>query len=234
MSEIWRGLVEALNLIIRVDPEVLEILLLTLRVTGTATLVALVIGLPTGTYLALNEFRGRQPIIALINTGMGLPPVVVGLFVFLFLARSGPFGSLEILYTPSAMIVAEIIIATPMVMGVTVAAIQALDPRLRLQIISLGANRWQFFWTLIREARLSLLAAVAAGFGAIISEVGAVMMVGGNIKGDTRVLTTAIVLATRQGQVSLAIALSIILLGLTFFVNIFITRVQQGKRHNVR
>ncbi len=229
MGEIWRGLVEALNLIIRVDPEVLEILLLTLRVTGTATLVALIMGLPIGTYLALNEFPGRRGILALINTGMGLPPVVVGLFVFLFVARSGPFGGLEILYTPSAMVIAEIIIATPMVMGVTVAAIQALDPRLRLQIISLGANRWQFFWTLVKEARLSLLAAVAAGFGAIISEVGAVMMVGGNIKGDTRVLTTAIVLATRQGQVSLAIALSIILLGLTFFINIFITNIQQRK-----
>jgi tungstate transport system permease protein len=230
MNVIWQGLVEAVKLIIRLDPEVLTVLFLTLRVTGTATLIALVLGLPIGTYLALNEFPGRQPIIALINTGMGLPPVVVGLFVFLFLARSGPFGSFEVLYTPTAMIIAEIIIATPMVMGVTVAAIQALDPRLQLQIMSLGANRWQFFWTLVKEARLSLLAAVAAGFGAIISEVGAVMMVGGNIKGETRVLTTAIVLATRQGQVSLAIALSIILLGLTFFVNIFITKAQQGKR----
>ena len=230
MNVIWQGLVEAVKLIIRLDPEVLTVLFLTLRVTGTATLIALVLGLPIGTYLALNEFPGRQPIVALINTGMGLPPVVVGLFVFLFLARSGPFGSFEVLYTPTAMIIAEIIIATPMVMGVTVAAIQALDPRLQLQIMSLGANRWQFFWTLVKEARLSLLAAVAAGFGAIISEVGAVMMVGGNIKGETRVLTTAIVLATRQGQVSLAIALSIILLGLTFFVNIFITKAQQGKR----
>lgn len=229
MDVIWQGLVQAVKLIFGFDPEIYEILFLSLRVTGTASLIAMVLGLPIGVYVGLTKFPGRRLFVSLVNTGMGLPPVVVGLFVFLFLSRYGPFGFLNILYTPSAMIVAEVIIATPMVIGVTIAAIQALDPRLKLQIISLGASWWQMFWTLVKEARLSLLAAVAAGFGAIISEVGAVIMVGGNIKGHTRVMTTAIVLATRQGEMALAIALSIILLSLTFTINVFITRVQQGR-----
>lgn len=229
MELIWHGFAQALKLIIKLDPEVFGILLLSLKVTGTAALIAMVIGMPIGTLVGLTQFRGRKLFIALVNTGMGLPPVVVGLFVFLLLSRYGPFGALEILYTPSAMIIAEVIISTPIVVGVTLAAIQALDPKLKLQILSLGANWWQLFWTLVREARLSLLAAIAAGFGAIISEIGAVLMVGGNIKGYTRVLTTAIVLETRQGHISLAIALSIILLALAFLINWAFTAVQQRR-----
>lgn len=190
----------------------------------------MVLGVPAGIYLGLNRFPGRHLLVTLVNTGMGLPPVVVGLVVFLMLARRGPLGELGLLYTPSAMIVAQVIIAWPLVVGVTLAAIQGLDDRLRLQILSLGASRRQLYWKLVREAQLSLVAALAAGFGSIISEVGAVMMVGGNIRGETRVMTTAIVLETRQGNFGLAIALGAVLLGLTLAVNWLLTRVQQRGR----
>lgn len=229
MQLMWQGLVEAFGLLVGFDQEILTIVTMTLKVTGTAALIAMVIGLPVGVYIGLAKFRGRKLFVALTNTGMALPPVVVGLFVYLLISRYGPLGFLDILYTPAAMIVAELIIATPMVIGVTLAAVQALDQRLISQIISLGANNVQLFFKLVREARLGLLASVAAGFGAIISEVGAVMMVGGNIKDSTRVLTTAIVMETRQGHTSMAIALSIILLALAFIVNGFITYAQQRK-----
>lgn len=229
MQLMWRGLVEAFGLLVGFDQEILTIVTMTLKVTGTAALIAMVIGLPVGVYIGLAKFRGRKLFVALTNTGMALPPVVVGLFVYLLISRYGPLGFLDILYTPAAMIVAELIIATPMVIGVTLAAVQALDQRLISQIISLGANNVQLFFKIVREARLGLLASVAAGFGAIISEVGAVMMVGGNIKDSTRVLTTAIVMETRQGHTSMAIALSIILLALAFIVNGFITYAQQRK-----
>lgn len=230
MAVIWKGLVEAFGLLVGFDKEILAIVFMTLKVTGTAALIATVIGLPVGVYIGLARFRGRKLFVALTNTGMALPPVVVGLFVYLLISRYGPFGFLDILYTPTAMVVAELIIATPMVIGVTLAAVQALDPRLIAQIYSLGANNIQMFFKIVREARLGLLASVAAGFGAIISEVGAVTMVGGNIKDSTRVLTTAIVMETRQGNTSMAIALSIILLALAFIVNGFITHAQQRKR----
>lgn len=229
MQLMWQGLVEAFGLLVGFDQEILTIVTMTLKVTGTAALIAMVIGLPVGVYIGLAKFRGRKLFVALTNTGMALPPVVVGLFVYLLISRYGPLGFLDILYTPAAMIVAELIIATPMVIGVTLAAVQALDQRLISQIISLGANNVQLFFKIVREARLGLLASVAAGFGAIISEVGAVMMVGGNIKDSTRVLTTAIVMETRQGHTSMAIALSIILLALAFIVNGFITYAQQRK-----
>lgn len=229
MDVIRTGFIEAFRLLISLNSDLVTILLMTLQVTGTAALIAMVVGLPIGTLVGLTEFLGRKLFVVFTNTGMALPPVVVGLFVFLFLARSGPFGRFELIYTPTAMIIAEVIIATPMVIGVTLAAVQSLDSRLKDQIVALGANRLQLFFKIVREARLGLLAAVAAGFGAIISEVGAVMMVGGNIKGATRVLTTAIVMETRIGHTSMAIALSLILLALAFTVNWFITYVQQRK-----
>jgi tungstate transport system permease protein len=226
---IWSGFIQAVKLIISLDPDLVEILTMSLRVTGTATVIAMVLGLPIGAFLGLSEFKGRRAFVVLTNTGMGLPPVVVGLFVYLLLSRYGVFGALGMLYTPSAMIIAEVIIATPMVVGVTLAAVQALDKRLIAQILSLGATRLQLFVKVAREAKLGLLASVAAGFGAIISEVGAVMIVGGNIKGSTRVLTTAIVMETRMGHTAIAIALSIILLALSFAINWYITRVQQRR-----
>lgn len=211
-------------------PELWQVVALSLLVSGVAIVVSMLLGVPAGVFLGLHRFPGRQLLVTLVNTGMGLPPVVVGLVVFLLLARAGPLGSLELLYTPSAMILAQVVIAWPLVVGVTLAAIQGLDARLRLQILSLGASPSQLYWKLVREARLSLVAALAAGFGSIISEVGAVMMVGGNIRGETRVMTTAIVLETRQGNFGLAIALGVVLLLVALAVNWLFTWVQQRGR----
>jgi tungstate transport system permease protein len=230
MELILDGILQALKLIISLDREVLEITLLSLKVSVTATIVSLVLGISTGTWLALADFLGRRLLISLVNTGMGLPPVVVGLFVTIFLWRNGPLGMLEILYTPTAMVLAQAVIATPIVTGITVASIQNLPPNLRLQILALGATRWQMVWLLIREARLPLLAGVMAGFGGVISEVGASIMVGGNIKGYTRVLTTATVMETGRGNFDIAIALSVILLALCFAINYLLTRIQQRER----
>jgi len=229
MNPIWEGLQEAFRLIANLDPELLRILVVSLEVSSLAIVVGMLIGVPLGVFLGSRHFPGRNVLITLVNTGMGLPPVVVGLFIFLLLARSGPLGDLNLLYTPAAMVIAQVVIATPLVVGVTLAGIQGLDEKLRLQILSLGASPFQYYWKLIREARLTLLAALAAGFGSIVSEVGAVMMVGGNIAGQTRVMTTAIVLETRQGNFSMAIALSLILLLLALLINWLFTWVQQKK-----
>jgi len=230
MDLIFEGIYKAFVLLLTLDPEVLHITLLSLGVSGFATLISLILGISLGFAIALAEFPGKKFVISTINTGMGLPPVVVGLFVTIFLWRNGPFGFLRILYTPLAMVLAQAIIATPLVMGITVAAIQHLPKNLRYQILALGATRLQMMWMLIREARLPLLAAVMAGFGGVISEVGASIMVGGNIKGYTRVLTTATVMETSRGNFDIAIALGIILLVLSFIVNVILTYVQQQER----
>ncbi len=230
MEFLWDGVREGFRLLVTGDREVLEITLLTLLVSGSATLVALVIGASVGTFLALQNFFGRNFVISLVNTGMGLPPVVVGLFVALMLWRSGPLGLFGMMYTPAAMVLAQAVLATPIVTGFTVASIQSLHPKLRLQIQALGASRWQTVWLLLREARLPLLAAVMAGFGAVISEVGASMMVGGNIKGETRVLTTAVVQETRKGEFEMATALALMLLALTYVAVLVLTSVQQRQR----
>jgi len=209
------------------DPEVWQITLLSLRVSGLATLISLLIGLPLGTALALGRFPGRSFLLSLINTGMALPPVVVGLVVALLLWRSGPLGGLNLMYTPAAIVIAQTIIAAPVVTGLSAAALQALDPRLRLQLLGLGASRVQMVLALWREARLALLAALMAGFGSVISEVGASLMVGGNIRGQTRVLTTAIVLETGKGEFARAIALGVLLLALSYLVNLTLTWIQQ-------
>ena len=211
------------------DRDVLAIAILTLQVSVASTIISLIVGLPVGTFLALVPFPGRQLVMSLVNTGMGLPPVVVGLFVMILLWRSGPLGELHLLFTPSAMIFAQFIISFPVIVGLTVSAIQSLHPKLRLQIQALGANRWQMFWLLAREAQLPLLAAVMAGFGAVISEVGASMMVGGNIRGQTRVLTTATVTEAGRGEFGIAIALSILLLLLVYLVNLVLTWLQQRR-----
>jgi tungstate transport system permease protein len=227
MELIWEGVTEAVALLLQGDPAVLKIALLSLELSGLATLVALILGVPLGALLAFKVFPGRGFTVSLINTGMGLPPVVVGLFVSIVLWRSGPLGFLELLYTPGAIVIAQLIIAFPVVTGLTMAALQQIDPRLLLQLQSLGASRVQLFAVLLWEARLPMLAAVIAGFGAVISEVGAVMMVGGNILGHTRVLTTATVLETRKGNFEVAIALSLILLALTFLITWLLTLFQQ-------
>jgi len=230
MELIWQGFLEALRLIISGDPGVLRITWLSIQISGMATLLSLVVGIPAGVGLALARFPGRGLLVAVANTGMGLPPVVVGLFVSIFLWRSGPLGALELLYTPGAIVIAQFVIAAPIVIGLTVAAMQQLNPKLRLQFMGLGASRGQVLWLLMREARLPLLAAVMAGFGGVISEVGASMMVGGNLLGQTRVLTTATVLETGKGNFDVAIALSIILLALVFGVNYLLTWIQQRGR----
>jgi tungstate transport system permease protein len=224
---IVQGIIKAFELLVSFDPEVMSITWLSLKISGTATFISLFFGVSIGTVVALTNFPGKRLVISIINTGMGLPPVVVGLFVTILIWRNGPLGFLEILYTPYAMIVAQAIIATPIVMGISLASIQNLPPNLRLQILSLGASRMQMVWVLIKESKLPLLAAVMAGFGGVISEVGASIMVGGNIKGYSRVLTTATVMETGKGNFDIAIALGIILLILAFLVNLLLTHVQQ-------
>ncbi len=230
MALIAQGLLEALRLLVTGDPEVWRITILSLQVSGSATLLSLLAGIPLGTFLALARFPGRALAVSLVNTGMGLPPVVVGLFVTILLWRNGVLGFLEILYTPGAMVLAQFIIAAPIVTGLTLAAVQQVPEKFRLQILALGASRVQMVWMLLKEARLPLLAAVMAGFGGVISEVGASLMVGGNIRGSTRVLTTATVLETSKGNFEVAIALSAILLLVTFLVNWALTWIQQRSR----
>ena len=210
-----------------IDPEVLQITWLSLRISALATAVSLLLGLPIGTILGLGTFRARSFFLSIVNTGMGLPPVVVGLVVAMSLWRSGFLGDFRLIYTPTAIVIAQVIIASPVVTGLTAAALQALDPRLHLQLLGLGASRLQMIWLLWREARLPLLAALMAAFGSVISEVGASMMVGGNIRFQTRVLTTSIVLETGKGNFDVAIGLAIVLLGITFLVNLALTRIQQ-------
>ena len=226
----FEGLWQALERIVSLDAGLREATWRTLQVSGTATRFSLSLGVPTGVWLALSRFRGRTFVVALINTGMGLPPVVVGLFVMIFLWRSGPFGGLRLLYTPTAMIIAQTLIAFPIVAGLSLAAVQSLPSRLKLQVQALGATRLQSVWLLAREARLPLLAAIMAGFGAVISEVGASLMVGGNLRGSTRVLTTATVLEASKGNFASAIALSLMLLGLAYAINLILTRLQQHGR----
>ena len=226
MNDILAGFGEALRLIATGDAELFEIIALSLRVSGFALIISVIIGVPLGTLLGLVRVPGRGAITVGLYTGMGLPPVVVGLFVYLMLSRSGPLGPLGWLFTPKAMIVAQTIIALPLVTGLTLTAVQAVDPVLRVQVRSLGATALQEAWAVIIEARIGVVAAIVAAFGGIISEVGAVMLVGGNIEGKTRVLTTAIVLNTRVGEFALAIALGVILLSLAFIANIALLKLQ--------
>jgi tungstate transport system permease protein len=225
------GLKQAFLLLIHWDRQTMKIASLSLLVSGSATLISLLLGIPLGTFLGLKHFRGKRFVASLVNTGMGAPPVVIGLVVTIFLWRSGPLGILHILYTPAAMIIAQVIIAFPLVAGFTMAAVQQLDPKLRLQIMALGASQTQMIWLILKEARLPLLAAIMAGFGAVISEVGASMMVGGNITNQTRVMTTAIVGEDSKGNFSLAIALSILLMIIVYLVNLLLTWVQQRSRN---
>jgi tungstate transport system permease protein len=219
----------AVGLLVGGDREVLAVLWLSLQVSGAATLIALLLGIPAGATLALTRFPGRTLVASAVNTGMGLPPVVVGLFVTILLWRSGPLGHLEVLYTPAAIVLAQAVIASPIVTGITLAAVQNVPATFRLQLVALGASRPQMVWVVLREARLPMLAAVMAGFGGVISEIGASMMVGGNIKGQTRTLTTAMVLETSKGNFDVAIALALLLLALVFGVNWALTTIQQRR-----
>jgi tungstate transport system permease protein len=221
-------LIEAARLILSLNPDLMGIIRVSLHVTGAALVISTLIGIPVGAWLGLHRFIGRRLVIAFLYTGMGLPPVVVGLFVYLFLSRSGPLGALGWLFTVKAMIVAQTIISLPLVAGFTMAAVLGVDPALRNQVLALGATPRQATLAILSEARLGILVSIIAGFGSIISEVGAVMLVGGNIEGSTRVLTTAIVLQTGQGNFVLALALGLVLLGIAFIVNLLMLKLQGG------
>lgn len=229
MELILDSLGDAAGLLFGGDPYVREVLWLSLRVSGAAVAIGLLLGLPVGVAVGLTRFPGRRLVVALVHTGFALPPVVVGLFVYMALSRSGPAGSLRLLFTPTAMVLAQALLAAPYIAGITLAAVQAVPEDVRLQARGLGATRWRALLAHVREARLGVFAAVIAGFGAVISEVGAVLLVGGNIRGETRVLTTAIVLETRRGNFAIAIALGILLLAAAFAVNLLLTSIQQGR-----
>ncbi|HET9041153.1 MAG TPA: ABC transporter permease [Gemmatimonadales bacterium] len=226
MSDLAQGFAQALRLLTG-GGEVWAIILRTLAISGLASLLAMLVGVPCGYAIARRSFPGRTAVLALVNTGMGMPPVVIGLVVWLLLTRSGPLGGLDLIYTRRAMVLAQFLIATPLVVGFTAASVQALPPQLPDLLVSLGASRLRMLWILSREAKLGLLAAVMAGFGAIVSEVGASMTVGGNLRDSTRVLTTAIVTETGRGNLPVALALGIVLLLLAFLVNLGLTLLQQ-------
>jgi tungstate transport system permease protein len=230
---IAEGITQAFWLLVKGDRGVFQIALLTLKVSGLATLISLAIGVPLGTAIALGRFRGRDAVASLVNTGMGLPPVVVGLWVSIMLWRYGPLGSLRLMYTPTAMVIAQTLIALPIITGLTMSGIGQLDPGIRVQVLSLGATRLQLIWLLVREARLAILAAIMAGFGRVIAEVGASMMVGGNVVGQTRVLTTATSMEVGRGNFGTAIALSLVLMGLTLAITSWLTHLQQKGRPTV-
>ena len=230
METILQGFVSAFRLITHLNPELLQIILLSLEVSGLALVVATVLGLPLGALLALKPFPLRGILLSLLNTGMGLPPVVVGLFLYLILSRSGPMGFLALLYSPSAMIIGQAILAFPIVTSLTHAAVVGVDPVIRLAAQTLGATPWQEAATVVREARFGVGAAVIAGFGRVSAEVGVVLMVGGNIAHYTRVMTTTIALETDKGNFDLGIALGIILLALSLLVNVALRGVQRQGR----
>lgn len=212
------------------DPAVAAIVALTFKVTGLALVIATGLGVPVGAIVGLTRFPGRHLVTLVLYTGMGLPPVVVGLFVYVLLSRSGPLGGLEWLFTPRAMVAAQTVIAFPLVAALTQSAVEGVDRDIRLQVKALGATRWQLGWTVLREARIGVTAAIVAAFGGIVSEVGAVMLVGGNVDGQTRVLTTAIVLFTRQGDFAIAMVLGIALIALTLAANAILIQLQGRTR----
>ena len=232
MYAIWQALLEGARALVSGSEDVWGVVLLSLRVSGVATLLATLIGVPVGYLLGVSRFATRNLLIVLVNTAMGFPPVVVGLFVYMALSRTGPFGSLGLLFTPTSMVIAQVIIAAPLVAGVTTAAVAAIPTDLRLQVRSLGASRWQEAWAVVHEARRGVMAAIIAGFGGIISEVGAVQIVGGNIEGSTRVMTTAIMFNVRRGEFGLATAWAFVLIGIALSVNAWLTWAQfSGARY---
>lgn len=230
MSDIVEGMLAAFRLIFSLDADLFEIILLSLQVTLTAVIIASLIGMPLGAWLAVNRFRFRRITIAILNALMGLPPVVVGLIVYIMLSRSGPFGVLNLLFTPTAMVIAQVIIITPLIASISHQAIRDLWADYHDLLISLNTTKWQRMLTLIKDARRSLLTASLAGFGRAIGEVGAIMIVGGNIDHLTRVLTTAIALETGKGEFSFALALGFILIALAIIVNLAIHSISRTER----
>ncbi len=227
MNIIWDGIKQAAVLLFTGNREVYGILLMTIRVSGLSLIFSILIGIPLGIEIGLNKFRGKNLVMTIVNTGMSIPPVAVGLIITLIIWRSGPLGNLELMYTPTAMIIAQIIIASPIITGITIAAVHQVSDKLILQAKTLGANRIQMLWILLKEIKLAILVAISAGFGRAISEVGAVLIVGGNIMGKTRVLTTATIQMMRMGKYDVAIALVVILLLLSFGINLLINTIHR-------
>ena len=227
MNEIINGLIKAIELIVTLDPEVMDITLRTLRISITSMLITSIIFVPLGSFIHFHEFRGKQGVISIIQTLFALPTVVVGLLVFLFLSRSGPLGFLGLFFTPTGMVIGQVILISPIMTGLTLSALSGVDKTIRDTIVSLGATEFQAILATIKEARYAILAAVVTGYGRAISEIGAAMMIGGNIRGHTRVLTTAIALETSMGNIEFSLALGIILMSLAFVINIILNRVQQ-------
>ena len=227
-KDIIEGILEAIRLIFTFDPEVWGIIEVSFRVSLTSTFLAALVALPIGSFIGLRVFKGKKVLTNLINTFMGFPPVVMGLIVYLLLSRNGPFGTLGLLYSTTAMIVAQFLLAVPIIMGTAKAAIESVDPALKETVLSLGANERQLWWELIKHSKKSIIAGFLVAFGQAISEVGAVMIVGGNIRWETRTFTTSIVLQTRMGEFGMAIALGVILITIAFIVNYGFTRLQTG------
>jgi len=227
LTELWQGFTRALELVVTLDPEVMEIAGRSLSVSVTSTLLASLICLPLGSLIHFSRFRGKRFLIGLIQTFYSVPTVAIGLFVFVLFSRAGPLGGLGILFTPTAMVLGQVLLITPILLGLTISALSGLDRAVVDTARSLGASGWQMALVVVREARFAIVAAVIMGFGRAISEVGIALMVGGNIRGFTRVITTAISLETSKGDVELAMALGIILLCLALLVNIILSRLQQ-------
>jgi tungstate transport system permease protein len=228
-NDIIDGIIEAFWLLFSFDNEIWGTIEVSFRVSLTSTVIALLIALPIGSYIGLRNFRGKKALTNIINTFMGFPPVVMGLVVYLLLSRTGPFGSLGLLYSTTAMILAQLLLAVPIITGTAKAAIESVDPTLKETVLSLGANERQLWWELIKHSKKSIIAGFLVAFGQAISEVGAVMIVGGNIRWETRTFTTSIVLQTRMGEFGMAIALGIVLISLAFILNYGLTRLQAGE-----
>lgn len=232
MDLLWDGFRQAIQMILSGEREIFEISLLTLRVSFTAILFSTLVGIPAGVLLGLKNFPGRKVIMVFVNIGMGIPPVVAGLAITMMLWRSGPFGDLGLLYTPTAISMAQILVSLPIIIGLTSSAFQQIDHKMLLVIRALGATKIQQLWILLKEIRFAIMAAIMAGLGRVLAEVGAAMMVGGNVKGDTRILTTSIVMEVSKGNFDIAIALSFILMTLAFIITFLLTSLQQRKSFN--
>ena len=226
MEEIWNGVLRAIELIATLNPEVLEITARSLSISFSAVFVAAAIGIPLGALIELREFRGKKALVNLIQTLYGLPTVTVGLLVFLILSRSGPLGNLELLYTPTGMVIGQMILVSPILIGLTISALKGVSPQIRDTAVSLGADESQLIRAIIKEARFAVIAAVLISFGRALSEVGVAMMIGGNIRDYTRVLTTSIALQTSMGNLEMSMALGIILIGISMILNLSLSRLQ--------
>ncbi|RXI96695.1 ABC transporter permease subunit [Anaerobacillus alkaliphilus] len=230
MNLFFEGIAKAIEMILSGDREILQITYTTLRVCLTAIFISTVVGIPLGVLLGLHSFPGKKIVLVFVNIGMGLPPVVAGLYITMLLWRSGPLGHLGLLYTTHAIVMAQILVSLPIIIGLTSAAFQQIDQKMLMQIRALGATGFQRIGLLLRETRLAIFAAIMAGLGRVLAEVGAAMMVGGNIKGDTRILTTSMVMEVSKGNFDVAIALSFILMTLAFMITFLLTSLQQRKQ----